>query len=133
MAGRTLRGPSAGLLSGLLAVGLGACGTAPRLQPTSRLDAEYLSGGLGSRPPAVTATSAYREVLARGLGSRCQMFPTDSQAFDQRARRCGATAAAVVGIARLYLEVAGDPRILPALLADGRIRWVDLPGRGCGP
>jgi hypothetical protein len=131
MAGRSIRGP--GALAALLAVGLAACATAPRLQPSSRLDAEFLAGGLTGRAPATTATSAYREVLGRGLGSRCQMFPSDSQAFDQRARRCGATLAAVMGVARLYLEVAGSPEHLPALLAGGRVRWVDLPGRTCGP
>jgi len=118
---------------GLLAVGLAACGTGQRLQPASRLDAEYLTGGLTRRPPAGAATSLYRQVLARSLGSRCQMFPTDSQAFDRRAESCGATAAALLGVSRLYLEVAAGSGLLPALLAEGRVRWVDVPSRACSP
>src|SRR4051812_8784865 len=44
------------------------------------------------------------------------MFPTDSQLYDRRADRCGATAAAALGIARLYLEIAPSPLVLPSLL-----------------
>jgi hypothetical protein len=104
------------------------CGVgAHRTGPVARLDAEYLRGGFTARPPEVTATRLYRGVLARSLGTRCRMFPGDSEVYDRRAARCGATAAAVLGIARLYLEVAAGADLAPVLVAEGRVRWVDLP------
>jgi hypothetical protein len=112
-----------------------ACGASPhRTRALSRLDAEYLRGGFTGADRPVAATTLYRGVMARSLGSRCKMYPTDSQLFDRRAAACGATAAAALGIARVLLEVAGDPQILPSLVAEGRLRWVDLPARGdCRP
>jgi hypothetical protein len=112
---------------------LAGCGTAAhRTEPVGRLDAEYLRGGFGGRAREVAATQLYRQVLARSLGTRCRMFPSDSQLYDVRAARCGATTAAALGIARLYLEIAAGPQLLPALIAEGRVRWLDLP-RDCAP
>jgi hypothetical protein len=116
-------------------VSAAACASAPhRTLPLSRLDAEYARGTLATGAPPVAATQLYRGVLARSLGARCQMFPTDSQLFDRRARDCGATSAAAMGIARVFLEVAASPLVLPSLLAEGRVRWLDLPPPGdCRP
>lgn len=118
-----------------LALTFAGCGVSRhRTAPLSRLDAEYLRGGLGGGGRPVAATRLYRDVIARSLGSRCQMFPTDSQLFDRRAARCGATVAAALGIARVLLEMAGDPSVMPALAAEGRLRWIDLPPPGdCRP
>jgi len=106
-----------------------------RTRPLSRLEAVYLTGGLTtSGAPPVAATRLYRDVLGKTLGSRCKMFPTDSQLFDRRAARCGAAAAALLGISRLYLETAAWDDVLPSLVADGRVRWLDLPRReDCRP
>jgi putative component of membrane protein insertase Oxa1/YidC/SpoIIIJ protein YidD len=109
-------------------VSAAACASAPhRTLPLSRLDAEYARGTLATGAPPVAATQLYRGVLARSLGTRCRMFPGDSEVYDRRAARCGATAAAVLGIARLYLEVAAGADLAPVLVAEGRVRWVDLP------
>jgi hypothetical protein len=122
-------------MSVALLAGASCAGSVHRTRPLSRLDAEYLRGRVTTRAAPVAATHLYREVLARSLGARCQMFPTDSQLFDRRAEGCrSAAVAAVFGIARLYLETAANPALMPSLLAEGRVRWLDLPPReACGP
>lgn len=75
-----------------------------------------------------TSTRAYRALAAATLATRCRMFPSDSELYDQRARTCGAATAAVLGIARLMLEVEASAHFLPPVIADGCVRWLDLPG-----
>lgn len=110
-----------------------ACAPAAvKLRPASPLEARYRLASLGSGSPA-TATTIYRDLLALTLFSRCRMVPSDSEAFDIRLNRCGPLLAAALASARLYLEVAGRPEFLRPLVMDGRLRWMDLPGDGCGP
>lgn len=113
----------------LLALGVSSgCGTAMhRTRPLPNLEAEYMAGRPGRGATPVVATRLYRSVLARSLGARCRMFPSDSQLFDRRAANCGAATAAMLGIARLYLETAASADILPSMVSDGRVRWLDLP------
>ena len=117
-----------------LTAGLACSAAVHRTRTVSALDAEYLSGRSSAGGANAAATRLYRQVLSRSLGSRCQMFPTDSQLFDRRARDCGAATAAILGIARLFLETEATPEVLPSLVAQGRLRWLDLPPAGsCGP
>jgi hypothetical protein len=92
----------------------------------SALDARYVAAQRRPRARAV-ATDIYQHLLARSLYSRCEMFPTDSQLFDQRARDCGAVTASVLGISRLFLEAEASQDVLPPLFEDRRLRWLDLP------
>jgi hypothetical protein len=119
----------------VLVVALGACGSAPhRTRSLSAIDARYLAGELSHGAPDVAATRLYRGVLGKSLGARCRMFPTDSQLFDRRAARCGSATAAVLGIARLFLETAGAGDVMPSLVVEGRLRWLDLPSPDeCAP
>jgi hypothetical protein len=131
-----MRGSSVAGASLLIFTLAGGCAVAHRERPLSALDARYVYERLarqGERGRTVT-TSAYRGVLSRSLFSRCRMYPSDSQLFDRRARACGAALAGVLGIARLYLETAGGPDVLFPVIAEGRVRWLDLPpGSLCGP
>ena len=100
----------------------------------SALDARAVLASSRSGQPGTVPTDVYRGLLARSLYSRCKMFPSDSQVFDLRAPACGSLGAAVLGMARLFLEEEASPKILPVTFADGRIRWWDLPRRGdCAP
>ena len=81
-----------------------------------------------SHTSRMVATAAYQGVLGKSLSSSCRMFPSDSVLFDARAKRCGAAPAAVLGIARLFLETAAQPSVLPPLVVDGQARWFDPPG-----
>ena len=106
----------------LLAACAPAISSAP---PVSPLVARYrLMSAAQGRP--VVATRVYRDVLSSSLASRCRMVPTDSEAFDARARSCGALNAAVIGVSRLYLERAATPAYLRATTLEGRVRWLDL-------
>ena len=100
----------------------------------SALDARFVAA---QRPPGAraVATGIYQNLLTRSLYSRCAMFPSDSQLFDERARDCGAVTAAVLGISRLFLEEEASPEILPPLFADRRLRWLDRPAANsvCAP
>jgi hypothetical protein len=110
-----------------LATALSCSVTAPPVAPESPLNLRYrMLSRARSVTPAV-ATSVYRDVLARSLYARCEMVPTDSEMFDHRARACGAVRAAVLGIARLFLERATTPRFLRPVRFDNRLRWLDLP------
>ena len=103
-------------------------------RPGSALEARWRWQHRDRGGERVVATAIYRDVLAKSLFARCRMMPTDSQIFDHRARRCGSLTAAVLGVARLYLEASATPRFLHPLTLEGRLRWLDLPGRdGCWP
>jgi len=56
------------------------------------------------------------------------MLPSDSEAFNLRARACGPMRAVVLGIERLLLEEAGHPDFLQPMTLEGRVRWLDIPG-----
>ena len=117
----------------VLVLVLSACASGREVPRTrSALEARWRArAGEGRR---VVATAVYRDLLARSLFGRCKMVPTDSQIFDVRARRCGALAAAVMGVSRLFLEASATPRFLAPLTLDGRLRWWDVPGRDpCSP
>jgi putative component of membrane protein insertase Oxa1/YidC/SpoIIIJ protein YidD len=105
-----------------------ACGPhALATQPTTVLAARYRLRHLnGSRPN--TATWIYRNVVGRSLFSRCRMLPSDSEAFNLRAKACGPLRALVLGTSRLLLEEAAHPSFLKPMTVEGRIRWLDLPG-----
>jgi hypothetical protein len=112
---------------------LTACqlGGRPRSQPTNMLDVRYRLAREGGRARPTAATTVYRATA--NLGTNCHMLPSDSRAFDLNARRCGATWAMVLGVSRLLVEQAGEPRFGgPPLRHEGRLRWVDLPS-GCWP
>ena len=97
------------------------------------LEARYRLAVRGVASPAA-ATRVYRSFLARSLFSRCRMLPSDSRLFDLRAADCGAAVATYLGAARLYLEVAADPRFLRPAVHDGRLAWFDLASPGsCAP
>jgi hypothetical protein len=97
-----------------------------RTRALGALDARAVAGP--AQPPHLAvSTELYRGVLARSLYARCQMFPSDSELHDRRARACGGAAAAALGVARLYLEVEASPAVLPATFVDGRLRWLDAP------
>jgi hypothetical protein len=118
----------------LAALALACTPAVHRTRPLPALEARYAAGILEGAPATATATRAYRGILARSLAARCRMLPSDSELFDRRARRCGATTAAVLGIARVMLEVEAAPEVLPSLVAGGRVRWLDLPAaEDCGP
>jgi hypothetical protein len=78
--------------------------------------------------PAVT-TSAYRDVLAKSIFSRCRMVPSDSEMFDILLKRCGVVRAVLRSSARLLLERAATPAYLRPVRLGGRLHWIDLPGR----
>jgi hypothetical protein len=78
--------------------------------------------------PAVT-TSAYRDVLAKSIFSRCRMVPSDSEMFDILLKRCGVVRAVLRSSARLLLERAATPAYLRPVRLGGRLHWLDLPGR----
>lgn len=98
-------------------------------------------GGLEARVVAAqrarevgVATALYRGGLSRSLYSRCQMFPSDSQAFDLRAASCGPLSSSVLAISRLLLEEEATPSVLPNVFAEGRLRWLDIPpAHRCAP
>jgi hypothetical protein len=105
---------------------LAGCGALPRRNKVGALDARYVRSSTHEHRPTV-ATSAYREILAKSLGARCRMLPSDSERFDEWGRRCGGARGAVLGVARLYLEVAASPQFLSPVIAEGALKWVDLP------
>ena len=118
----------------LAAAGCGAAGPAPA-RSASALETRWrLARARRAAGPRIGATTwVYRHLLGKSLYARCRMVPTDSEAFDQRARRCGALAAAVLGAARLLLETAATPAVLHPVRLDGRLRWLDLVEDGpCG-
>jgi hypothetical protein len=104
----TARHRSASMMNGLDARAIAIARPAPRIAPA-------------------VSTGIYRDGLARSLYSRCQMFPSDSELYDRRARACGASTAAVLGAARLLLEVEASAESLPLTFADHRLRWLDAP------
>ncbi|MEP6654282.1 MAG: hypothetical protein ABJA82_13040 [Myxococcales bacterium] len=129
------------LLAGLAFLGTSlfmasGCSTTPRSRERSLggLDARYVVGQRWVARGAVT-TSVYRAILAASLYSRCQMFPSDSRLYDQRAAACGGAAATLFGVSRLYLETGASPAVLTATFAEGRLRWLDQPRHGtlCSP
>lgn len=81
-----------------------------------------------SAGPAVT-TSAYRDVLAKSIFSRCRMVPSDSEMFDILLKRCGVVRAVLRSSARLLLERAATPAYLRPVRLGGRLHWIDLPRR----
>lgn len=124
-----------GIGSALLALAGTACATGGhRTGSMGGLDAQTVVTASRRGAPGVS-TAIYRDLVARTLYSRCQMYPSDSELYDRRARACGATSAAVLGAARLLLEVEASPEVLPVTFADGRLRWLDapLPSHACTP
>ncbi len=131
-------------LGALVAVSLGCAGSgAATAPPMSPLEARYRLAVSGAEPlddprtagraaREVVATGVYRQVLARSLFSRCKMIPSDSRAFDLRARSCGAPRNVTTATARLLLESAASSRFLRATVHAGRFGWVDLPA-SCAP
>jgi hypothetical protein len=118
-------------VTALLAVSCAA--PVPRTRSLGALEANAILRR-HTQPSPETSTRAYRALAASTLATHCRMFPTDSQLYDERAHTCGSASAAVLGIARLMLEVEARAQFLPPLIADGRVRWLDLPaGRACGP
>jgi hypothetical protein len=118
-----------------LFLGAAACasGPPPQARRLGALEAAAMARSGAGRAPE-TSTSAYRALARNALGSRCRMFPTDSEVYDRRARRCGAVTAAVRGFSRVLLEVAATPEVLRPVVIDGRMRWLDLPPDGeCAP
>jgi hypothetical protein len=119
----------------LTAVAASSCAGPRRTTGVGALEARYLfwrarqQGRVPGQPTRrpETSTRVYRNVLAQSIFSQCRMFPSDSELYDLRAARCGATPAAVMGIARVLLEVTASSQALPALIVDGRVRWLDLP------
>jgi hypothetical protein len=119
----------------LTAVAASSCAGPRRTTGVGALEARYLfwqarqQGRLPGQQtkPAETSTRAYRNILAQSIFSQCRMFPSDSELYDLRAARCGASPAAVMGISRVLLEVTASSQVLPALILDGRVRWFDLP------
>jgi hypothetical protein len=85
-----------------------------------------------SRAPE-TSTRAYRALADRTLGTRCRMFPSDSEVYDVQARRCGAISAATKGVSRLLLEVAASDEFVSPVILGGRVRWLDPPDDACAP
>ena len=118
----------------LAAVAVPACAASARRAELSNVtDARYVAAARSAKG-GVVATRVYRELFARSLGSRCRMFPTDSQLFAMRARACGAGLATLFGFARLFLEVEASTALPAPFVADGRLRWLDLPVAGdCRP
>jgi hypothetical protein len=114
---------------GLALVAVCACSPAWTRDPDNAIDAR---ARLGATPPT-TATVIYAWAGSRSLAvrSRCRMLPTDSEAFAVRATSCGGLSAWYWGVSRLLLEEAATPAFLHPLPLDGRMRWIDLPGR-CG-
>jgi hypothetical protein len=119
-------------LASLAAVG--ACATPlPARPPVDPISARYrdqragaqAAGGDSARPLA--ATWSYRALVAPALGSRCDMFPSDSTYFDRRARRCGVLGSVVGGVSRVLLEAGATPALLDTVISEGRLRYVDLP------
>jgi len=115
-------------------IGAAACASAPppRTRAGGLLEARARIAREGHAPPA-TSTRAYRGLAARAIGSRCRMFPSDSEAYDARARRCGPVPAAALGASRLLLEVAASPDYLAPVVVGGRVLWLDPPDPTCSP
>lgn len=117
---------------GCVVVTLGCAETATRRRPVGALEAQHrMSVRTRAAGPAPAATVLYRATSV-SHGSSCRMFPSDSRAFDVRARTCGAPWAAVAGVARLFTEVGASAETHAPVLADGRLRWLDFPDP-CGP
>jgi hypothetical protein len=115
----------------LAALAANACAAAPTTAPAmSPLEAHHRLAA--RRAAATVATRAYRSLLARSLFSRCRMLPGDSELYDLRAHRCGTVAAVYLAGARLLLEVAASPAVLPPVVHDGRVRWFHAPD-ACAP
>jgi hypothetical protein len=111
----------------LLLVLAGACSPPGiRTRPASVLEARYRLRHL-SRARVNTATWVYRNVVGRSLFSRCRMYPSDSEAFNLRAKACGPLRAVLLGTSRLLLEEAGHPTFMHPMTAEGRVRWLDIP------
>jgi len=136
--------PTGNVLVALYLTAAAASCTGPRRTSSlGAIEARYLflRGQEQERAPGQptkrpeTSTLVYRNILAESLFSRCRMFPSDSELYDLRAAGCGAAPAAVMGISRLLLEVAASSRVLPSLIVDRRVRWLDLPPGGdpCAP
>ena len=113
-----------------LCAGCAVQGTSRR--PVGALETRYrLRHASGGR--VNTATSVYRQVLARSLYSDCKMVPSDSEAFNLRAKQCGPLRALVVSVGRLFLEEARGPQFLRPVRWRGGARWLDVPrGDSCG-
>ena len=112
-----------------------SCAKRPALafeKPMSGLEARYRMSKLGLSGTREVATKAYRNVVSKVLYSQCEMLPSDSQAYELRARRCGAFVSAYAGITRLLLEQAAEPKFVRPAIVHNRFRWVDFPYRGCG-
>jgi hypothetical protein len=106
---------------------------APATPPGSALEVMYRQRrGTERSPlpaaPAVT-TSAYRDILAKSIFSRCRMVPSDSEMFDILLKRCGVVRSVMRSSARLLLERAATPAYLRPVRLEGHLRWLDLPGR----
>lgn len=118
-------------------LGAGCLLRAPDTPPGSALEVMYRQRRAGDRAgdrpgslssPAVT-TSAYRDVLAKSIFSRCRMVPSDSAMFDVLLKRCGVVRAVLRSSARLLLERAATPAYLRPVRLHGRLQWLDPPGR----
>lgn len=96
-------------------------------QPAHPIDVRYQRLRQRELARVEVATSVYRNLLGRSLYSECEMVPTDSEMFEHRAKRCGGLTAAVLGIARLYLEREATPAFLRPIVLGERLRWLDLP------
>lgn len=113
---------------------MAACASTPARRPLQgSLEAAYRIDARTRATPSQAAVRVYRSAGA-GHGSRCRMAPSDSRAFELRAARCGAAWAAIVGVARLFTEVAADTTTHAPVVWQGRLRWFDVPDEGsCWP
>ena len=110
----------------MLAFGVACSPHALVTRPTTVLEARYRMRHV-SPPRPNTATWIYRNVVGRSLFSRCRMLPSDSEAFNLRARACGPLRAVILGTSRLLLEEAAHPTFMTPMIAEGRVRWLDIP------
>jgi hypothetical protein len=101
----------------------------PPLDPISARYRDQQAGAIaaGGDVQPLAATWSYRTLVSPALGSRCDMFPSDSAAFDRRARRCGVVRSVVGGVARVLLEAGATPALLDTVVSEGRLRFFDLP------
>jgi hypothetical protein len=111
---------------------IAACGAPGNARPASALEASYRALAARDGGDPRVATAIYRDVLSRALYSDCAMVPRDSEAFNQRLRRCGPVRAVVISTSRLLLEVAARPAYLSPVQLGGRVRWIDRP-TSCAP
>ncbi|HAR43738.1 MAG TPA: hypothetical protein DCS07_14075 [Bdellovibrionales bacterium] len=97
----------------------------------STIDAQFryqqIKNSKNSRFGTSSGVTFYQRVLTRTLGSRCTLFPSDSQYTQSLANRCGHVVSTFRAMARFYFEPDAGFSGAPVLNLNGKIYFEDQP------